>query len=497
MAGAMRRWWWVMNTPYSEEIALMKGMQQERCCARKRHAPGGGSRRRSRQRCGVQQDGDWQEVLAALPADLAEMARAEGAFCRCRQVRSAADLLRLVCVYALGDLSLRLTAGWATVVGLAELSDVALLGRLRQCLPWLQALVTAQLAPRRADQPAAEPATGRRLRLIDGSQVSGPGSAGTDWRLHFSYDPVAQRLAAIEVTDTHGGESLSRYAFTPEDIAVADRGYCRATGIAHVLDQQADVVVRLNTGALPLYPAPNADVALDLGAWLMTVPETAAAERPVWIDRTPGGGQRATADPTAPRLALRVVAHRLAPQAAAAARRRLHHQTRKHGRTPTQLSLDAAGFVLLLTSLDAAAWSATAVLALYRFRWQIELQIKRLKGLLVLDHLRTKDDTLAQVCLLARLLLALVIDRWTQPQRPTLDAWANDADRPSSRWRCTAVWLAPLRQALLGSLSLAAWLAALPRLRRFLCDSPRCRPSQAHAARTFQRLTQATNHAAA
>jgi hypothetical protein len=331
---------------------------------------------------------------------------------------------------------------WATVAGVAELSDVALLGRLRRCLPWLRALVAAQLAGGGADPPPADPAGGRRLRLIDGSQISGPGSVGTDWRVHLSYDPVARQLAAVEVTDTHGGESLTRHRFAPDDLALVDRGYCRAPGIAHVLDHGADLVVRLNTGALPLYPTASADRPLDLGAWLPTVPEAGPAERPVWI-LVP-----ATADRSARRLALRLVARRLAPQAAAAARRRLRQQATKHGRTPTQLSLAAAGFVLLLASLGPDAWPAAAVLALYRFRWQIELQIKRLKGLLALDHLRTKDDTLAQVCLLARLLVALVLDHWARPLRPTLDAWADDSAHPCSLWRCTAAWLEPLRQAL-------------------------------------------------
>jgi hypothetical protein len=336
----------------------------------------------------------------------------------------------------------------------------------------------------------ALPAAGRRLRVIDGSAISGPGSAGTDWRVHLDYDPVAQRLTAIEVTDAHGGESLTRYAFAPDDIALADRGYCRAREIAHVLDQDADVVVRLNTGAAPLCAAARDDAPLDLAAWLAATPPGTPTERPVWITVPAGAGRDAR------RLPVRLIACRLPAIASVAARRRMRQQARKHGRVPTELSLQAAGFVLLLTSLGPQQWPPADVLALYRFRWQIELVFKRWKGLLGLAHLRTRDDTLARVCLLARLLVALVIDHWSAAL-PAVDAPATAASaRPHSLWRCFAAWVAHARQAVLGHLSLAAWVAALPRLQRYLRDAPRRRPSQAAQARAFQRLTGQTYRAA-
>jgi hypothetical protein len=491
MAGAMRRCRDVNDVSSSEEIAPMKTTQQGRCRRRPRRrvGAGGGRRRHPAPALAVPREGEWPALLASLPVDVAGLARGEGAFCRRRQVRSATDLLRLLLVYALTDLPLRLVCAWATLAEVAALSDVAMLGRLGRCLGWLQALVAAMLAARGV---AAPPAVGRwRLRVLDGSSVSGPGSAGTDWRVHLSYDPVAQRLDRVAVTTAAGGEALTRFAFDPGDLALADRGYCRAAEVAHVVRRQADLVVRLNTCALPLLADASGDRVLDLAAWLDAAPAAAPSERPVGI------AVPATAEHPAQRLPLRLVTQRLAPDQAAAGRRRARQEAARHGRTPARLTLLAAGFVLLLTSLPATDWPAASVLALYRFRWQIELQIKRLKGLLALDHLRTKDDTLAQVCLLARLLVALVLDHWARPLRPTLDAWADDSAHPCSLWRCTAAWLEPLRQALLGSPSLAAWTAALPRLRRFLCASPRHRPSQAQAARAFQRLSQDINHAAA
>jgi hypothetical protein len=490
MAGAMRRCRDVNDVSSSEEIAPMKTTQQGRCRRRPRRrvGAGGGRRRHPAPALAVPREGEWPALLASLPVDVAGLARGEGAFCRRRQVRSATDLLRLLLVYALTDLPLRLVCAWATLAEVAALSDVAMLGRLGRCLGWLQALVAAMLAARGV---AAPPAVGRwRLRVLDGSSVSGPGSAGTDWRVHLSYDPVAQRLDRVAVTTAAGGEALTRFAFDPGDLALADRGYCRAAEVAHVVRRQADLVVRLNTGALPLLADASGDRVLDLAAWLDAAPAAAPSERPVGI------AVPATAEHPAQRLPLRLVTQRLAPDQAAAGRRRARQEAARHGRTPARLTLLAAGFVLLLTSLPATDWPAASVLALYRFRWQIELAIKRLKSLFGLAHLRTQHDTLAQVCLLARLLMALLCERGPLGHGPPLAHPQATDDRPDSLWRTTAFWLVPLRQALLGPLSLARWYAALPHLRRYLADAPRRRQRQSLAARDFHRLTTLITQAA-
>src|SRR5215470_13183707 len=65
-------------------------------------------------------------------------AREIGAFRRAREVKCAVDLLRLTLAYCLGSMGLRLTAAWAEASGLAILSNVALLQRLRNMVAWLE-----------------------------------------------------------------------------------------------------------------------------------------------------------------------------------------------------------------------------------------------------------------------------------------------------------------------------------------------------------------------
>ena len=89
----------------------------------------------------------WPFLLKMLP-DLETSSTDFGAIQRKRNVRSAADLLRLALVYGYCDRSLRETAAWAASTELADVSDVALLKRFRQCGAWLGHLLAHLVAER-------------------------------------------------------------------------------------------------------------------------------------------------------------------------------------------------------------------------------------------------------------------------------------------------------------------------------------------------------------
>ena len=81
---------------------------------------------------------DWQVVVDRLggAAAIAAGARITKAFRRARGIAGAVDLLRLILAYCLGQGGLRSTAAWASATGLADISNVALLYRLRNCGDW-------------------------------------------------------------------------------------------------------------------------------------------------------------------------------------------------------------------------------------------------------------------------------------------------------------------------------------------------------------------------
>ena len=402
-------------------------------------------------------DADWQKVLSMMPMDLEATAEATKAIQRRREVRRAEDLLRIALIYALCDWSLLLTAAWACLMGWANLSGIALRKRLKGAKTFMGALLAAWVIRNRgelADYPV-------RLRLVDATAVSGLHSKGTDWRIHLSFDLGQGGFDGVEVTDSHGGETLVRHPAQPGDILVADRGYAHRRGIGKVLSQSGALVVRISLQNVPMND--EAGEKFNPLPWLRQAPAGEPIEHKVQIE-TPDGT-----------FSVRLIARRLNEQAAEAARRRLRQQARKKGRTPDQRSLEAAGFITVLSNLAPQEWSAGQVLAAYRLRWQVELAFKRLKGVLTLDHLRAQDPDLCQTYLLAKLLGAMMVDRLSRAgSAPSID-WFESVERPVSPWRWLVLWSDALRRAVQGLLSLSQLLSAVDRLGRYLCDTPRRR----------------------
>ena len=94
-----------------------------------------------------------------------------------------------------------------------------------------------------------------------------------------------------------------------------------------------------------------------------------------------------------------------------AEQKRLLKDAKKRGKQPDPRSLEAAKYILLLTSLPADAFPPADILTLYRFRWQIELAFKRFKSLAGLDTLPAKKPELARAWIYARLIVAIIAEQ--------------------------------------------------------------------------------------
>jgi hypothetical protein len=341
---------------------------------------------------------DWGSVVARLGgvAALAAGARDTGAFVRPRKIRTAVDLLRLTLAYCLSEMGLRLTAAWGAALGLADLSNVALLGRLRNMEGWLVRLVGEALS---ADRPAA--AQGRLIRVVDATTVPQAGAKVRGWqglwRLHGAFDLPTERFGFVELTDERGGERFDRAPVMTGEIRIGDRAYAQPDRLARVIEGGGDVLVRTGWNNLRWLAADGE--RFDLIATLRAGGARGVVDQPVWVGRT---GR--------PPLALRLVAFAKPADAAEAARRRAREAARKGGHQVTQETLYAAGWVILVTSLVPEDFSTQDIGALYRVRWRVELAFKRLKSLAGLKQPPAKDPQLAKAHVLAHLLIALLIE---------------------------------------------------------------------------------------
>jgi hypothetical protein len=402
------------------------------------------------------EDEKWASFIQPLAQDLEETARQDKALLRRREIRRAADLLRLVMVYVARDFSLRLTGAWGTLLGLGRLSDVAVLQRFRRCHYWLGHLIVLILLKQRI---AWVQRSGVRIRLVDATVISRPGSQGTDWRLHLSLDLARLAVDGVELTDAKGGETLARCQVKPGDILIADRGLAFLRSLGSIF-HTAYFVVRTNWQSLAFKKADG--TRFDSAAWLQGIQD--AAELTVWLKLE---GRL---------VPVRLIANPLPPEKAERARQHARQHAQRQGHTPQATTLLSAGFLLLVTNLPAEAYPIPQILMLYRMRWQIEMYFKRLKGLLSFDHLRAQDPQLAQTYLLGKILLAILVDHLNQQIQYCAPDWFDDPTRPTSCWRLTRLSVERICSYIYPPLDEAYLLTHLDRLKRYFTDPPRRRP---------------------
>jgi hypothetical protein len=333
-------------------------------------------------------------------------ARETKAFERARKIECGVDLLRFVFAYCLGKWGLRLTAAWADGIGLASISNVALLGRLRKALPWLERIAARLLAQQASTRFGSDgsaralPGKGRMISIFDATNVVKAGKPerenGGVWRIHARFDLPHERLSAFEITDEKGAEAINRIAVVPGELRLGDRIHCRADDLADVIEQGGDVLVRASwRSARWLY---SCGCALDI-IRLLKENTTGRIDMPIQL-------ARADAAP----LRLRLVAVRLPKDKAmkAVVDARANAKSKQHAIQPG--TLVAAEWVIMVTSLEHTEFSTDEILEIYRLRWRIEIAFKRMKSLIDLRPPPGKCPEVAKVWVLCHLIAVLLTD---------------------------------------------------------------------------------------
>lgn len=337
---------------------------------------------------------EWSIIVSLLPPGWREAARTEGAFRRARYVTDPAVLLRLLLFHAVNDGGLRETVAQARASGIVTMSPVALLKRLRTSGKWL-AWIGAGLCRALREEPRLP--QGLRPRAVDSTTVQGPASTGTDWRVHYALDLTTLTCDWCELTDAHGGERLDRTPMHKGDVLLADRNYLRPAAVRAAVQAGADVLLRLRWTHSAL-SALNGRPFSALGH-----------ARRLKVGQV-GEWAVVLLDPEGVPIDGRVIATKLPAPVAAKAERRVAKTAVKKSKTSDPRSLEAAHFVMVFTTLPATRLAAPDVLELYRVRWQIELAFKRHKQLLKLGRLPHKHAQAAQGWILAKLVIALLLE---------------------------------------------------------------------------------------
>jgi Transposase DDE domain len=342
---------------------------------------------------------DWQVLMDLFPTNWRELAKETGSIVRLRHFKSVEDVLRTLLLHVGRGWGLRETAVYAKMAGIAEVSDVTLLNRLRDAEPWLRRLCEQLF---KDNGVGLEPALkGCPVRVVDATTVKEPGKTGSQWRIHYSLRLPTLECDYFELTSARGkntGERLGRFEVHAGEVILADAGYSHPPGIASIVSQHADVCVRLNPASVPLLdeqgqPFPLLDRLKSLRRTRQI------ADWPVQILC---GTESVPA---------RLCVVRKSQVEIRRAQRRITRKQQQQKTSGARATRRYACYVMVLTTLPQSIASSQTVLECYRLRWQIELTFKRLKSIAQFGHVPKTSDSSSRAWLYAKLFVALLTQK--------------------------------------------------------------------------------------
>lgn len=340
---------------------------------------------------------DFDYLLSFLPKGWQSKAKELGALRRCRKVPNAEALLRVLLIHLAEGCSLRETSVRARKGNLIELSDVAIMDRLKLSAEWFR-WMNAEIMKKWMVRPATTVFGSRwNVRLIDGTYIKEPGPTGSSWKIHYSINLPSLACDELTVSPSRGkGESFSRFAVRSGDLLVGDRVYGVRPGIFHAVGNGGDVLTRFAMSNLPLLTQRRRP--FNLLARLRTLRARKVGDWSVLLEQE---GQT---------LSGRVCAIKKSRQSAEKARNQIIKEAKRNGTETKPETIEAAGYVFVFTTADRKHISSTNVLEMYRGRWQIELVFKRLKSIMSLGHLRKADKQAALSWIQGKLLVAFLVE---------------------------------------------------------------------------------------
>ena len=302
----------------------------------------------------------WPAVRQFLPFDLDGLAVETGCLTRRRGVCGGEALARTLMLVGLPNTSLERASDLALEYGLARMNSTALFKRLRGSESFLKAMFCESL---KHAVDVGERWKKLRLLAVDATALCGPGARGTNQRLHTVYDLGKGLPLSVELTGPEGGEALWRHdSFGTGDLLLCDSGYGYNTSFMWALNSGASFLIQFNFATVTLFDEEGQRIRAEEAD--STIPASGTTERTVRMREWPHplravGGRNIDGEPR-----------------------------------------------WLLTDLPEKELPHSEVRGLYRRRWQVELFFKRLKSLLDMDQLPTRDGPTARPWIWAKLLLA-------------------------------------------------------------------------------------------
>ena len=337
----------------------------------------------------------WQRILELLPDGWQEQAFEKNAMSYNRKY-DPESLLRSVLLYLSSKTSLQETTLMASLLDLPEASAPALHNRFRKSGNWLLWLAEQIMQKKLAHIKDTNSFHGHCLRIIDATRISQPGTkvGQPTWRLHFSMLYPSNCCSEFHLTTSTTGESFKHFDIKEKDLVMGDRIYSRAAGIAHVVDHDGDVLVRIMPSQFPVVDWDGSPI--DILARLKSLRRGKIRK----FDAQLKFGKRL--------ISGRIIALKLSSDAARRAKKRALKSSQKARRKIRPETLQAAEYLILFTTLPDSELKGKEAIALYRYRWQVEGHFKRAKSIFGLGALPCFEEDAVRAWIYGKLLLHFI-----------------------------------------------------------------------------------------
>ena len=358
----------------------------------------------------------WEDIVSFFPENWRERAKAHHVLKGARQDKSLDRTMHALLIHLVCGLSLKETTARSRLAGLYSSSHVALRDRLIKFGPLFEDMCKDLFD----GQNHISAIPGMKLRLIDATDIKEPGPTGSSWRFHYSFTLPDMGCDFTKLTAVKGvgtGESFVHFPVSKGDLLLADRGYCRANGISYVEHSGGHVCVRLHHACLPLFTPDGRPFRLVSN--LETIKRSGQAKEWDCAIRAPDSKEL---------IQGRICAIRKSEEQIKIARKKCDRSETQKQITHRPETYFINEFVVVFTTFDRKNFPLPVILAIYRWRWQVELAFKRFKSLLQLGHLPTKADESSKAWLHGKLFAALLIEHISRSVNGNFSPWRSFAE---------------------------------------------------------------------
>lgn len=344
-----------------------------------------------------------EKIYEIMPEGWKEAAKTEKALVRGRNIKTPEELLRLNFLYQTSGESYGLTAALTQISENQEkLNKTAVQKRIVNSAGWLK-WICENLC--RQEGFIAEPPEWLkkyRVCVVDASDYAAQGSHKADFRLHYMAELFSLNTTEMYFTGAEEGETLTRYTkIKKNDLIIGDRAYGTITGISHILEHNAEFVIRLRSNSFNLYNSQKEK--FDLTEELMNWESGKTVDLKLFCKK---GNDY---------IPIRVCALAKTEEQIKKSEKKIKKSNSGH-KEPSQLQYIWNKYIVVVTSLKDEI-SFNRVLELYRMRWQIELIFKRFKSIFGGREFTARKEESVKAWFYGKLLLAIICETFVKKGR--------------------------------------------------------------------------------